>query len=122
MRSKLRNHNRDGRLAEFVARCFMRCLGYGIAARNVSGGKGTHCGEVDFVARKGRTLVFVEVKKRQNPEAAAYAIRPEQQARIRMAAGNFIKHHPQYQDFDVRFDAVLIVFPFYIRHIRNAWQ
>lgn len=121
LRSKLKKHN-GGKFAEFIARWFMRCHGYGIVARNVSGGKGTHCGEVDFIARRGKTLVFVEVKKRQTPEDAAYAIHPEQQARIRRAALNFIKRNPQYQNFDIRFDAILIVFPLYIRHIRDAWQ
>ena len=116
------NHNRAGQLAEAAARLYMRLHGYRIVAANVRGGRGTRIGETDFIACRGRILVFVEVKKRATLEGAAYAIKPLQQTRIRNAALNFCRQHPSYNDYDIRFDAVLIAFPCHIRHIENAWQ
>jgi len=110
-----------GHLAESMAQWFMRLHGYRIVACNEITGKGTHAGEVDFIARKGKTLVFVEVKKRSSLERAAYAIKPAQQQRIRNGAAVFLKKNPQYASFDIRFDAILVTFPCSIQHIENAW-
>ena len=104
-----------------MAQWFMRFKGYRVIACNVVTGKGTHSGEVDFVARKGKTLVFIEVKKRTSLDTAAYAIKPIQQQRIRNGAAVFLKKNPQYADFDIRFDAILVAFPCSINHIENAW-
>lgn len=114
--------NHGGKFAEFLARFYMRLKGYKIVATNVKVGRGTTAGEVDFVALKGHTLVFVEVKKRQNLDVARYAILPQQQKRIVTAAKVFLQNNRQYQNYDVRFDAVLVKLPFTIEHIRNAWQ
>ena len=115
------NNNFSGHLAESMACWFMRLKGYRIIARNVVTGKGTHSGEVDFIARRGKTLVFVEVKKRSSLETAAYAIKPTQQQRIRNGAAVFLKKNPQFNNFDIRFDAILITFPCLIEHIESAW-
>ena len=115
------NNNTAGHLAESMARWFMRLHGYHIVACNEITGKGTHAGEVDFIAKRGNTLVFVEVKKRSDIERAAYAIKPQQQQRIRQGAMAFIKRNPQYMNYDIRFDAILIAFPCTIEHIENAW-
>ena len=110
-----------GHLAESMAQWFMRLHGYRIVAQNVITGKGTHSGEVDFIARRGKILVFVEVKKRSSLDKAAYAIKPTQQQRIRNGAAVFLKKNPQFNDFDIRFDAILVTFPCSIKHIENAW-
>ena len=115
-------NNRDGYIAEFIARVYMVFHGYRIVAKNIVTGKGTHCGEIDFIACKGRSLVFVEVKKRNSMEDAFYAIKPMQQQRIKNGALAFIKKNPQFRDYDLRFDAILVSFPLQIQHIANAWQ
>jgi putative endonuclease len=115
------NNNTAGHLAESMAHWFMRLKGYRIVTCNQITGKGTHAGEVDFIVRRGRTLVFVEVKKRSSLERAAYAIKPAQQQRIRNGAAAFLKKNPQFADFDIRFDAILITFPCSIEHIENAF-
>lgn len=115
------NNNFSGRLAEAVARWYFRLHGWHIVAANYLTGRGTTAGEIDFIAAKDKTLVFVEVKKRQDISAAAYAVRPRQQQRIRTAAANFLAKHPRYQEYDVRFDAVLIAFPFSLCHLPNAF-
>ena len=111
----------SGRWAEFVARNWLRCKGYKIITANYKTGRGTHAGEIDFIATKNKTLIFVEVKKRSSLDIAAYAIHPQQQQRIARGAEAFLQKHPQYYKYDIRFDAVLITFPLRIRHIKNAW-
>ncbi len=115
------NNNQSGSVAEFMARCYIRLKGYRIITKNYITGKGTHAGEIDFIAIKGKTLVFVEVKKRSSIENAVYAIKPNQQQRICKAAQSFVAKNPQYQSYDIRFDAILIAFPCHIKHITNAW-
>lgn len=111
----------NGKLAEFLARCYLRLHGYHIVDKNVIIGRGTTAGEIDIVAKCGHCLVFVEVKKRQNINTAAYAISQKQQQRIIRSAACFIQKHPYYQKYDIRFDAILIAFPFSILHLKNAW-
>lgn len=112
----------SGKLAEFIARLYFRIKGYKIISKNHKGALKMPVGEVDFIALKNKTLVFVEVKKRQSIEKASYAIKPKQQKRIVNAAKLFIKKNSQYQNFNIRFDALFIIFPFKIVHIPNAWQ
>lgn len=115
------NNNHSGKLAEFMALLFLLCKGYLPVARNYATGRGTHAGEVDLIVRKGRQIVFVEVKKRRDLELAAYAITEKQKQRIIKGAEAFLKKHPRYDDCSARFDAVLVEFPFNIRHLPNAW-
>ena len=110
-----------GKLAEFWARLWLRCHGYRILAANYRTGRGTHAGEIDIIALRRNMIIFVEVKKRSGLDKAAYAIRPAQQQRIIRGAEAFLQKHPAYQNCDVRFDAVLVSFPLWIRHIKNAW-
>lgn len=110
-----------GRYAEFWARLYMILHGYRIIARNYITGRGTTAGEIDFIAKRGRNIVFIEVKQRKSLDYAAYAISENQKSRIIRGAKCFIKNNPQYQRFDLRFDAILIVSPWKIRHIKNAW-
>ena len=113
---------KSGKIAEFFARLLFILKGYSILSKNFKAGKGFNIGEVDFVARKGKCLIFVEVKKRGSVENAAYAISEKQKQRIIRGAEFFLKKYPQYKNFDVRFDAVLIAFPCRFRHIKNAWN
>ena len=115
------NNNLSGKISELLARSMFRLKGYKILAKNYVTGKGTHAGEVDFIALRGRTLVFVEVKKRTSIEAAAFAISANQQQRVSKGAEAFLKRFPKYAEYNVRFDAVLVKFPFTVVHIVNAW-
>lgn len=112
---------RAGRWAEFLAQKYFVLKGYRIISANYVTGRGTLAGEVDFIALRCQTVVFVEVKKRGSLDAAAYAILPAQQQRIIRGAEAFLQKHPQYQNYNLRFDAVLVAFPCSIRHIENAW-
>lgn len=116
------NHNFLGKYAEFLACCLFVAKGYSILSTNYITGRGTHAGEIDFIAKKKNLIVFVEVKKRKSLEDASYAITEHQKQRITNGAKAFLKRHPAYEGYDCRFDAVLVKLPFKIEHLKNAWE
>ncbi len=112
-----------GRSAERRAALLLRLKGYAVLARNFRPAKNAGLGEIDIVARRGRTLAFVEVKARAAEADAIFAIAPEQQARIARAAQHFLKTRPVYQSFAQRFDAmVLEAGRFWPRHLTDAFR
>ena len=106
-----------GRGAETLACWFLRLKGWRILARRarVSGG------EVDIVARRGRTLAFVEVKARATDEAAAFALDEWRLRRVVAAAERLAPRYMREGD-DVRIDAMFIVPGRLPRHLPNVWQ
>ncbi len=109
---------RTGRRAEWLASWRLRFAGYRILARNVR----TPVGEIDLVARRGKTLAFVEVKARPTLAAAAEALGKRQQARIRRAAEFFLAGRPTLACLDLRFDAILVTPRGIPHHILDAWR
>jgi putative endonuclease len=108
---------RRGRGAETIACWYLRSRGWRILARRAR----VPGGEVDIVAKRGRTLAFVEVKARGDDESAAMALDEWRLRRVAAAAERLM---PRYMDGvdTVRIDAVLIV-PFrWPRHLVNVWQ
>ncbi len=107
-----------GRRAESWAAWILRLKGYRVLAH----GFRTPLGEVDLIARKGKTIVAVEVKQRSGVEAGLEAISAHQQSRISNALQMYLSQHRRYQSFDVRFDAMIVTkglsWPL---HIKNAW-
>jgi putative endonuclease len=109
---------RSGRTGEWLAALRLMAAGYRIVARNFR----SPVGEIDLIARRGRILVFVEVKHRAGRTAAAEAILPRQQARIRRAAEAFLALRPELATFSLRFDAMLLA-PWRVPlHIVDAWR
>lgn len=108
----------DGLAAETLAALILMAKGYRIAARRYK----TPVGEIDLIARKGRTLVFVEVKARKVMDGALESVTPHMQARIGRAAGYFIAANPVLAGFEMRFDLLAVRLPFYWRHLDNAWR
>jgi putative endonuclease len=91
--------------------------GYWILARRWK----SPVGEIDLIARRGRLLVFVEVKAREHFDDAAEAVTTRQQRRIIAAAEAWLARHPSGRPPEVRFDAVLVA-PWRLpRHIRGAF-
>lgn len=106
-----------GLRAEHFAATFLRLKGYRIIATRYK----TPVGEIDLIARRRRTLVFVEVKERQTMNDALSSITPQMKARITRAAQMYIAAHPACSGFDMRFD-VVATRGFFIRHLDNAWM
>ena len=79
-------------------------------------------GEIDLVARRGRLLIFVEVKARSSLEAAVEAVTPRARARILAAADAWVASHPEHADLDRRFDIVAVVPGRWPRHLADAFR
>ena len=77
-------------------------------------------GEVDIVARRGRTLAFVEVKARSSEEAAAFSLDAWRLRRVVVAAERLAPRYLSPGD-DLRIDAVFIVPGRLPRHVANIW-
>ena len=107
-----------GRKGEGRAALYLRLKGYRILERRYQ----TPVGEVDLIARRGRTLAFVEVKARQSYHDGVEAITRRQQLRTIKAAEYFLSSHPGMASLDLRFDAIIALPGLQLKHIPGAWQ
>jgi putative endonuclease len=105
-----------GLWAERLARWLLLAKLYRIVGERVK----TRGGEVDILARKGKTLIIVEVKARQTLEGAADAVSPKQWARLLRAGEILLSREPD--DTSLRFDVVHVVPGRWPRHIKDAWR
>ena len=94
--------NRGERLA---ARHY-RLRGYRILGANVRAGGY----EVDLIARRGRKLVFVEVKERarQTYGGGVGAVNREKRRRVRRAAASWLQAHPESASLKIRFEVASV--------------
>ena len=111
----------DGHLAESAAALFLRLKGYGILEKNFKPPRGTGAGEIDLIAKKGKTVVFVEVKRRQTTDAAAESVSETVKQRRIRGAEYFLSLHPEFEGFDMRFDVILMAPKKFPTHIQNAF-
>ena len=108
---------RGGRRAETLAAWWLRLKGWTILGRRVR----TPVGEVDLVARRGRTLAFVEVKARATREEADFSLDDYRLRRVAAAAEALAHRYARVGD-DVRIDALFIVPRRLPRHLPNVWR
>ena len=111
-----------GHFAEKIALIWLMMRGYWPVTMNFMVGRGTGAGEVDLIVRRGKTLVFVEVKKRPTEEKGRLAIYPKNQARITRTSEVFLARNPKYKNFNIRYDAVFISPNHFPKHLKNAWR
>ena len=78
-------------------------------------------GEVDLIARRGRTLAFVEVKQRSTADAAAWALDEYRLRRVAVAAERLAPRYARDGD-DIRVDALFIVPGRLPKHVTNVWM
>jgi putative endonuclease len=107
-----------GRRAEAMAAWFLRAKFYRILARRYR----TPVGEIDLIVRRGRTIVFVEVKQRPTADAAIEAVTVKVRRRVARAASIWLSAHPAAADFDVRFDVVIAVPRRIPRHLVSVFD
>ena len=117
-----KSNYQTGHFSEKIALFFLLLKGYWPVALNYVTGRGTGASEVDLIVKQRRTLVFVEVKKRQNIITSAEAITPKAQQRIARAAEIFLSKNPIYNNCKIRFDAILFEKNFWPHHIKDAWR
>ena len=111
-----------GRRGEEVAARYLRRRGYRILAR----GQSWKGGELDIVALRSDTIVFVEVRTRRSdlPMRPEESVDQLKQRRLTRLAVGYLKRHHLF-DHPARFDVIAIVWPEGrrpdIRHIENAF-
>ena len=93
-----------GAVAEAIAAEYLMRHGLAIVARNFR----TRAGEIDLVARDGRTLVFVEVRMRRSAShgGAVESISAQKRRRLVAAAGGYLAMLGR--EPPCRFDAILM--------------
>jgi putative endonuclease len=114
---KKTNH-RTGLAAETLCRLALRLKGYSIVAARYR----SPFGEIDIIARRGKSLALIEVKARPTKELALYAVQPEQRARLERAATDFLARHQHLNRHQPRFDVMLVAPWRWPVHIADAWR
>ena len=114
----MKNRRKTGAEYERKTAEYLERLGWKILERNYR----CRTGEIDLIARDGRTLVFVEVKYRKDtamgyPEEAVGA---GKQRQIRRMAAHYLYRKGLPEDVPCRFDVVAILGE-EIRLIRDAF-
>ena len=101
-----------GAWGEEVAQDHYKHLGYEILATNAFNPKGLRLGEVDFIARRGDTLAFVEVKTRSNPETkfgtGLESVSQAKQLRLRKMVAYYVSSYPEFLKFKPTIDVVIV--------------
>ena len=108
---------RGGRRAEALAALWLQLKGWSVVGRRIR----TPRGEVDLVARRGRVLVFVEVKARATAAEADLSLDDYRLRRVAAAAEALAPRYQRPGD-DIRIDAIYIVPRRLPRHIADIWR
>ncbi|MEQ1726174.1 MAG: YraN family protein [Sphingopyxis sp.] len=106
-----------GRRAETIAAWYLRLKGWRIVTRRAR----VASGEVDLIARRGRTLAFVEVKWRSSAQALDSAIDAHRLHRVAAAAQVLAPRYAQRGDV-TRIDVILLAPGRWPRHLANIWM
>ncbi|HTN15704.1 MAG TPA: YraN family protein [Sphingomonadaceae bacterium] len=106
-----------GRLAEVRAALWLNLHGWWVLDRRVK----TPRGEIDLIARRGRTVAFIEVKWRKRSEDLGDAIDEYRLRRVAAAVEAVAHRYAKVKD-SIRIDVLLLAPGRFPRHIVNAWQ
>jgi putative endonuclease len=106
-----------GRRGELIAKWYLRCKGWRILGERIK----VRAGEIDLIARRGRTTAFVEVKARK--EAATLDLAYDEFRLRRVAAAmEAVGHRYAKPGDDLRIDVILVTPGALPRHLVNVWQ
>jgi len=104
--------------AESRAAAWLIAHGYRILARRWK----SPLGEIDIIAARRHTLIFVEVKARASLDDAALSVTERQKQRIAAAAEIWLAGNPMPAIRNMRFDAILVAPGKLPRHIQGAFE
>lgn len=124
MRSEAASDNLTlGARGEAIAAAYLKGQKFTIIERNFR----CTCGEVDIIARDGKSVVFIEVKARRTLSFGPpqLAVTPFKQRQISKAALTWLAKN-RLQETNARFDVIAILLREHevpaIEHIRNAFD
>jgi len=110
-----------GKTGERLAIKYLKEQGYNIIAKNYK----TTLGEIDIIVSNTDTLIFVEVKAREDNQfllTPAEAITPFKRKKINQVAAQYLARH-QLRHVPVRFDVIEVFLQEgKIEHIENAFD
>ncbi len=107
-----------GHWAEWIAAIYLVLRGYRILARRHR----TPYGEIDIIARRGKRLAFVEVKRRPTLAEAEWSLTPTQAERIGRSAEHWMRRRRRYRDHEMGMDLLLVQPGGWPRHLTNAFH
>ena len=117
MNTKTIGNNGENKAADYL-----ETQGYSIIERNWR----TKTGEIDIIAEKAETLVFVEVKTlpQATSDMLSSVLNRQKLQRIVKTSKRFLLNHRQYSNSYVRYDVIVIDMPGYpqVYHIENAFM
>lgn len=113
---KLKTSYSIGQNAEKQAMKWLQAAKWQILEHNFK----TALGEIDIIASKNNTLAAFEVKCRKDFNILPYCISTRQQSRIQQALLLYLQKNPQFTNYNIRFDAIL-VYNNKMQHIESAW-
>lgn len=102
----------QGHGAEWIAAVWLMLKGYQILAFRLK----TSGAEIDILARKGRILAVVEVKRRATTAAAMTAVKSAQLERLRAAGQAVLRQRPGLKGLILRVDTVALASGRFPRH------
>mgnify|MGYP002622133834 CR=1 FL=1 len=106
-----------GRRHERLAAFYLRLKGYRVLESRAR----TPLGEIDLVVRRGRVIVFVEVKARARNADEQVTHAAINRRRITRAAQYWQARHPAESGKDFRFDVIFLAQGRWPRHLINAF-
>jgi len=106
MQAMLNQQQKFGEKGESMAARYLKKKGYKILEKNYR----IPLGEIDIIAKDGKTIVFVEVKSRRSAQFGSpkWAITPKKQRKISMVALQYLKTTEQ-STAKARFDVVTVI-------------
>lgn len=109
--------HRLGFFAEYITILIYKLKFYKILAHRYK----SKCGEVDIIAKRGNSLVFIEVKARKG-SLNEDIVSQVQLKRIIRTAEYFIAKNTKYINYNCRFDLAFIQLGKMPKIIKNAWS
>ena len=108
--------HRAGHASEWLAAVLLMAKGYQVLGFRLK----TRAGEIDILARRGRILAVVEVKRRATMDAALAALTPDQFDRLLAAGRAVLRQRPSLAGHRLRIDMVTLAPGRFPRHRRGV--
>ena len=124
MRNKKEKAHAYGMRAEKLAAWYLRCKCYRILAERYR----NHGGEIDIVAKKGDTLIAIEVKARRTIAECEDSVPVWKRQKIARAVEGLLAGQSKIAGLtgrvpsNIRFDAIWIAPGHWPVHIQDAWR